>query len=77
MEDERMEMLREFFALYRKLQKDRTLRMQSHFDNYGQNYIEIWECKDHKRLKSICRAKEETEEACYKRAIGDLKRFIT
>lgn len=73
--EERMELIREFMSTYRKLQKRVTLKMRSHFDSYGDNYIEIWECNNGKIVRNICRAREDEETACYKRAIGDLKRY--
>lgn len=60
---------------YRPLQKRYNLRLHSHFDVYGNDYIEIWEYKGDVRGSRICMVKEEGEVACYRRAIEELKNY--
>lgn len=67
-EEERRALVREYYRIYRLMQKQRNLREHSHFDIYGNNLIEIWEYEGEKRVHCICRVKEETETACYRRA---------
>lgn len=74
-EEERRELLREFYRIYRPLQKRYNLRMHSHFDIYGNNFIEIWKYEGEKRAASVCKAREDNEVACYKRAIEELKSY--
>ena len=56
-----------------RYRKDTTCAWQSHFDAYGNDYIEIWEYKGDVRGSRICMVKEEGEVACYRRAIEELK----
>ncbi len=67
--------IKEFYALYRPLQKRNGLRYHSHFDVYGNNFIEIWEHKGDQRTRCICKVKEEDEIECYKKAIDTLKSY--
>lgn len=64
-----------FYQTYRPLQKRYNLRLHSHFDVYGNDYIEIWEYKGDVRGSRICMVKEEGEVACYRRAIEELKNY--
>lgn len=68
-DEERSALIHEYYQIYRALQKRRSLREHSHFDIYGNNFIEIWEYARKRRGRYICKVKEETETACYKRAI--------
>lgn len=74
-EEERRAALHEFYRIYRELQKSHSLREHSHFDIYGNNLIEIWEYTGEKRGRCVCKVKEETETACYKRAIEMLESY--
>lgn len=66
---ERSELIRTFYQIYRPIQKSHGLRYHMHFDIYNNNFIEIWEYEGERRGRCICKVKEETETACYKRAI--------
>ena len=68
-DEERSALIHEYYQIYRALQKRRSLREHSHFDIYGNNLIEIWEYAGERRGRCICKVKEDTETACYKRAI--------
>lgn len=72
MDEEYREVVREFYALYRPLQKRYGLRMHSHFDIYSAGTIKIWEYHGEKRGSCICSAKEEADIDCYRRAIQEL-----
>lgn len=74
-DEERRELIRKFYQIYRQLQKRHSLREHSHFDIYGNNLIEIWEYEGERKGRCICRVKEETETACYKRAIEEMKSY--
>lgn len=74
-EKERRELIYEYYRIYRQLKKKHNLREHSHFDIYGKNLIEVWEYVGEKRGKCVCKVKEETEVACYKRAIEELKNY--
>lgn len=74
-DEERRELIHEYYQIYRQLQKKHSLREHSYFDIYGKNLIEIWEYAGEKRGKCVCKVKEETETACYKRAIEELKNY--
>lgn len=74
-EKERRELIHEYYQIYRQLQKRHSLREHSHFDIYGNNLVEVWEYAGEKRGKCVCKVKEETEVACYKRAIEELKNY--
>lgn len=67
-EGERRKAIREFYSIYRRLQKKHSLRLHSHFSIYDDGLIEIWEYKGDQRTRSICKVKEESETECYKRA---------
>lgn len=75
MDDERSEVIREFYQTYRPLQKKYNLRMHSHSSIYGDNLIEIWEHSTHGTGSRICMVREENEVACYKRAAEELKNY--
>lgn len=74
-DEEYSSLIHEFYQTYRPLQKRYSLRLHSHFDVYGNNFIEIWEYSGDIRGKRICMAKEEDEATCYKRAIEELKNY--
>lgn len=42
---------------------------------YGNNLIEIWEYKGERKGRCICKVKEDTEIACYQRAIEMLENY--
>lgn len=67
-ERERRKAIREFYSIYRRLQKKHSLRLHSRFSIYDDGLIEIWEYKGDQRTRSICKVKEESETECYKRA---------
>ena len=68
-DEERRALIHKYYQIYRSLQKRHSLREHSHFDIYGNNFIEIWEYVGERRGRCICKVKEEDEIACYKRAI--------
>lgn len=53
--------------------------MNSHFSVYEKDdaFIEIWEYEGERKARNICRAKEESEIECYKRAIDALEGYRT
>ncbi len=73
MEDEYREVVKEFYKVYRPLQKRYNLRSHMHFSVYADGIIEIWEYMGETQKKRICKIKEVTEIDCYKRAIEYLK----
>ena len=62
-------------AASRPLQKSSGLRYHMHFDIYGNNLIEIWEYEGERKGRCICKVKEDTEIACYQRAIEMLESY--
>lgn len=76
-DDERRALIHEFYQIYRPLQKKRDLRLHSHFSIYPKDddFIEVWEYVNDKKVRQIVRAKEENEVECYKRAIEELKSY--
>lgn len=53
------EAVKEFYRVYRPLQKKHNLRMHSRFSIYDDGFIEIWEYTGEKRGKCVCKVKEE------------------
>lgn len=76
-DSERRALIHEFYQIYRPLQKKRDLRLHSHFSIFpnDDDFIEIWEYVNDKRVRQIIRVKEESEIECYRRAIEDLKSY--
>ena len=74
-EEERRALIHEYYQIYRALQKRHSLREHSHFDIYGNNLIEIWEYEGERKGRCICKVKEDTETACYQRAIEMLESY--
>ena len=72
-DEERRALIHKFYQIYRPLQKRHSLRYHMHFDIYGNNLIEIWEYEGDRKGRCICKVKEDTEIACYQRAIEMLK----
>ena len=72
-DEERRALIHKFYQIYRPLQKRHSLRYHMHFDIYGNNLIEIWEYEGDRKGRCICKVKEDTEIACYQRAIEILK----
>lgn len=72
---ERKKVIKEFYRVYRQLQKRNNLRLYSRFSIYNDNIIEIWQYKGEKRVRNICKVKEDDEIKCYKRAIEALKNY--
>ena len=68
MEEEYTEVVREFYALYRPLQKEHNLRYHMHFDLQNDGLIEIWEYEGEKQKRCISIAREENDIDCYRRA---------
>lgn len=68
-DDERKALIHEFYQIYRPLQKIRDLRLHSHFSIYpnDDDFIEIWEYANDRRVQQIVRVKEENETECYRR----------
>ncbi len=67
--------VRGFYGMYRRLQREHRLRMRSEFDMKGNNSIEIWKYGDDAKGSCICRAREESELACYERAMELLEGY--
>lgn len=76
-DEQRRELIHKFYQIYRPIQKSCGLREHSHFDIYGNNLIEIWEYKGERKGRCICKVKEDTEIACYQRAIEILRDINT
>lgn len=57
--DEYREVVKEFYRVYRPLQKKHNLRMHSRFSIYDDGLIEIWEYTGEQRGKCVCKVKEE------------------
>ena len=72
-DEQRRELIHKFYQIYRALQKRHSLREHNHFDIYGNNLIEIWEYEGERKRRCICKVREDTEIACYQRAIEMLK----
>lgn len=72
-EEQRRAVIKEFYQLYRPLQKRYNLRLHSHFSIYGGDFIKIWQYKGEERVKLFCKAEEDSEIECYKRVIEELK----
>lgn len=72
-DEERRALIHKFYQIYRPLQKRHSLRYHMHFDIYGNNLIEVWEYEGDRKGRCICKVKEDTEIACYQRAIEMLK----
>ena len=73
--DEYSEAVKEFYRVYRPLQKKHNLRMHSRFSIYDDGFIEIWEYTGEKRGKCVCKVKEEKDVECYKRATEELQSY--
>lgn len=74
-DEQRRELIHKFYQIYRPIQKSCDLRYHMHFDVYGNNLIEIWEYEGERKGRCICKVKEETETACYQRAIELLESY--
>lgn len=68
-------LIKQFYEIYRPLQKKYNLRMHSYFDIYGEGLIEIWEGGSSRKRNHVCRIKENRKIWCYKRAIEELKNY--
>lgn len=56
--DEYSEAVKEFYRVYRPLQKKHNLRMHSRFSIYDDGFIEIWEYIGEQRSKCVCKVKK-------------------
>ena len=74
-EEEYRAIVRKFYEIYRPLQKRNNLRLHSRFSIYEDGVIEIWEYIGEQRSRCVCKAKEEDEIECYKRAIEALESY--
>lgn len=74
-EDEYKRIVKEYYQIYRALQKKYDLRERSHFDLRGGNCIEVWEYRDGTEEKCICQIKDEEAIGCYKRTIEVLQKY--
>lgn len=68
------EVVAKYYQIYRLLQKKHDLREQGHFENRN-NCIEIWEYKDGREERCICKITDDEPEGCYKRAAEDLRNY--
>ncbi len=66
--DKYKEAVKEFYRIYRPIQKKCSLRMHSKFSMSDDGIIEIWEYKGEQRVKCVCKIKEEDDTECYIRA---------
>lgn len=74
-DEERRVLIHTFYQIYRPLQKRSGLRCHMHFDIQDNNIIEIWEYEGERKGRCICKVKEDTEIACYQRAIDQLESY--
>lgn len=74
MDGEYRKVIKEFYAIYRPLQKKSNLQMRGKFDHKG-GLLEIWECEGYSKKYCICRIKEEDAVGCYKKAIAMLQMY--
>lgn len=73
-DEQRRELIYKFYQIYRRIQKSCELRHHMCFDERS-NLIEIWEYEGEKCGRCICKVKEDTELACYQRAVGLLESY--
>lgn len=74
-DEEYSQVVKEYYRIYRPLQKKYNLRDHHHFSIYSDGLIEIWEYKGDERKRLICKVTEETDIQCFKRAIEELKNY--
>lgn len=74
-DEERRALIHKFYQLYRTIRENCDIRHHMHFDIYGNNLIEIWEYEGDRKGRCICKVKEDTEIACYQRAIEMLESY--
>lgn len=74
-EEEYRAAIKEYYRIYRELQKIYRLKESGHSDLYGNNLIEIWEYKGDGRVRRICKVEAENETECYRRAAEILKNY--
>lgn len=75
MEDEYKKVVKNFYEIFRPLQRKYHLRSHMNFSLYDDGLIEIWEYKDERKGKCILRVNETEDIECYKRAIEELKSY--
>lgn len=68
MEDEYKAITKEFYEIYRPLQKKYNLRSHMSFSIYKDGLIEIWEYNGEIQGQCICRVSEKESIDCYKMA---------
>lgn len=73
-DEQRRELIHKFCQIYRRIQKSCELRHHMRFDECS-NLIEIWEYEGEKCGRCICKVKEDTELACYQRAVRLLESY--
>lgn len=73
MEDEYRKVIKEYYKIYRPLQKKYNLRAHLKFGVNIDGKIEIWEYEGGLKKQLICIANESDIIECYKKAIADLK----
>lgn len=74
---ERRTLIHKFYQIYRQLQNRHSLRHHMYFDVRGNNLIEIWEYEGKRKGRCVCKIKEDTEIACYQRAVELLESYAT
>lgn len=67
--------IKEFYAVYRPLQKQYNLRMRSHASIYDDATIEIYKYNGDIRGDRICYIKEEEATECYRKATEQLRTY--
>lgn len=75
MKDEYSEVVRQFYEIYRQLQKKHNLRLRIHFDIYDDGRIEIREYEGETCGKYVCKVKEKEDIECYRKAIQELEHY--
>lgn len=67
--------IKEFYTVYRPLQKQYNLRMRSHASIYDDAFIEIYKYNGDVKSERICYIKEEEEIECYRKATEQLRTY--
>lgn len=73
--DEYSEAVKEFYRVYRPLQKKHNLRMHSRFSIYDDGIYRNLGVYRRARSKCVCKVKEEKDVECYKRATEELQNY--
>lgn len=69
------EAVRDFYQVYRQVQKKYNLRMHSYESLTDDAVIEIWQYAGDEKMRLVCNAKEESATECYARITEQLKHY--